>query len=66
MNYGINEQKTVYIIYILAILSSLFVFLDIEAISSLSLFIFIFLSLLLLSKSKKLNVFLKYFFNLKN
>ncbi len=65
MNYGINEQKTVYIIYILVILSSLFVFLDIEAISSISLFIFIFLSLLLLSKSKKLNVFLKYFFNLK-
>ena len=66
MNYGITEQKTVYIIYVLAILSSLFIFIDIEPISIFSLFAFISLSILLLSKSKKLTLFLKYFFNLKN
>ena len=66
MNYGITEKKTVYIIYVLAILSSLFIFIDIEPISIFSLFAFISLSILLLSKSKKLTLFLKYFFNLKN
>ena len=50
MNYGITEQKTVYIIYVLSVLSSLFIFIDIEPISIFSLFAFIFINFIIIKK----------------